>query len=450
MSPDAPWPSDPQSIDTLIEAGWVVPVEPHGVVLEGHAVAVDGGTVVAVLPLAEARARFAAREVVSRPGSVLIPGLVNAHTHNPMTLMRGVADDLALHEWLQQHIWPVEAAVIGPEFVADGVALAIAEMLRGGTTCCNENYFFPDVQAATYKRHGFRARVGLPVIDFPTAWAKTDDEYFDRAGEVHDQWRGDPLVSTAFAPHAPYTVSDASFGRIRMLADQLDIPVHCHVHETAQEVAESQERHGQRPLARLDRLGLVNDRLIAVHMTALDQAEIELCAQRGVSVVHCPESNLKLASGFCPVGKLRAAGVNVAIGTDGAASNNDLDMFGELRTAALLAKAVAGDATALDAAAALRAATLGSARAMGLEAQVGSIEPGKQADLACIDLDPLETQPLFHVLSQLAYATGRHQVTDVWIAGKRKLRDRVLVDMDAEALVANARQWRARIAQVRG
>ena len=450
MSPDAPRPSDPQSIDTLIEAGWVVPVEPHGVVLEGHAVAVDGGTVVAVLPLAEARARFAAREVVSRPGSVLIPGLVNAHTHNPMTLMRGVADDLALHEWLQQHIWPVEAAVIGPEFVADGVELAIAEMLRGGTTCCNENYFFPDVQAATYKRHGFRARVGLPVIDFPTAWAKTDDEYFDRAGEVHDQWRGDPLVSTAFAPHAPYTVSDASFGRIRMLADQLDIPVHCHVHETAQEVAESQERHGQRPLARLDRLGLVNDRLIAVHMTALDQAEIELCAQRGVSVVHCPESNLKLASGFCPVGKLQAAGVNVAIGTDGAASNNDLDMFGELRTAALLAKAVAGDATALDAAAALRAATLGSARAMGLEAQVGSIEPGKQADLACIDLDPLETQPLFHVLSQLAYATGRHQVTDVWIAGKRKLRDRVLVDMDAEALVANARQWRARIAQVRG
>ena len=450
MSPDAPRPSDPQSIDTLIEAGWVVPVEPHGVVLEGHAVAVTGGEVIAVLPIPEARARFAPREVVSRPGSVLIPGLVNAHTHNPMTLMRGVADDLALHEWLQRHIWPVEAAVIGPEFVADGVSLAIAEMLRGGTTCCNENYFFPDVQAATYKRHGFRARVGLPVIDFPTAWAKTDDEYFDRAGEVHDQWRGDPLVSTAFAPHAPYTVSDASFGRIRMLADQLDIPVHCHVHETAQEVAESQERHGQRPLARLDRLGLVNDRLIAVHMTALDQAEIELCAQRGVSVVHCPESNLKLASGFCPVGKLQAAGVNVAIGTDGAASNNDLDMFGELRTAALLAKAVAGDATALDAAAALRAATLGSARAMGLEAQVGSIEPGKQADLACIDLDPLETQPLFHVLSQLAYATGRHQVTDVWIAGKRKLRDRVLVDMDAEALVANARQWRARIAQVRG
>ena len=440
----------PRSCDLLIEAGWVVPVEPHGVVLERHAVAVTGGEVIAVLPIPEARALYAPRETVSRPGSVLVPGLVNAHTHNPMTLMRGVADDLALQEWLQRHIWSVEAAVIGPEFVADGVSLAIAEMLRGGTTCCNENYFFPDVQAATYKRHGFRARVGLPVIDFPTAWAKTDDAYFDRAGEVHDQWRGDPLVSTAFAPHAPYTVSDASFERIRMLADQLDIPVHCHVHETAQEVAESQERHGQRPLARLDRLGLVNDRLIAVHMTALDDAEIALCAQRGVSVVHCPESNLKLASGFCRASDLSRAGVNLAIGTDGCASNNDLDMFGETRTAALLAKAVGNDPTALDAAGALRAATLGSARAMGLDAEIGTLEPGKQAVLACIDLDPLETQPLYNVLSQLAYATGRHQVSDVWIAGRAKLRDRVLVDMDLDALAANARQWRARIAQVRG
>ena len=439
-----------QPCDLSIEAGWVVPVEPHGVVLDEHAVAVRDGRIVAVLPRAAARERFAPRETVSRPGAVLMPGLVNAHTHNPMTLLRGVADDLALHDWLQHHIWPVEAAVIGPEFVADGVSLAIAEMLRGGTTCCNENYFFPDVQAATYKRHGFRARVGLPVIDFPTAWARTDDEYFDRAGEVHDQWRGDALVSTAFAPHAPYTVSDASFERIRMLADQLDIPVHCHVHETAQEVAESQERHGQRPLARLDRLGLVNDRLIAVHMTALEDAEVALCAQRGVSVVHCPESNLKLASGFCPVAKLQAAGVNLAIGTDGAASNNDLDMLGELRTAALLAKAVARDPTALDAASALRAATLGGARAMGLDAEIGSIEAGKQADLACIDLDPLETQPLYNVLSQLAYATGRHQVRDVWIAGRARLRDRVLVDVDVDALVANARQWRARIAQVRG
>lgn len=439
----------PQPCDLLIEAGWVVPVEPHGVVLQDHAVAVSGGRILAVLPVAEARLRFAAREVVARPQAALIPGLVNAHVHNPMTLLRGVADDLPLQVWLQQHIWPIEGALIGPEFVADGIALAIVEMLRGGTTCCNENYFFPDVQAATYHRHGFRARVGLPVIDFPTAWARSEDEYFARAGEVHDAWRDDPLVATAFAPHAPYTVGDAAFARIRMLADQLDIPVHLHLHETAQEVADSVRLHGQRPLARIDRLGLLNDRLVAVHMTQLTEAEIALCAERGVSVAHCPESNLKLASGFCPAAALQRAGVNLAIGTDGCASNNDLDMFGELRTAALLAKAVAQDAAALDAHAALRAATLGGARALGFEQQVGSIVPGKQADLACVDLSPPETQPLHHVVSQLVYAAGRQQVSDVWIAGRRKLADGRLTDIDQEAVVARARQWRARIAEVR-
>jgi 5-methylthioadenosine/S-adenosylhomocysteine deaminase len=438
----------PEACDLLVEAGHVVPVEPHAVVLEDHAVAVRDGVIVALLPRAEARARFAPAEVVSRPDGVLLPGFVNAHTHNPMTLMRGIADDLPLKVWLQQHIWPIEAAVMAPDFVADGIALAIAEMLRGGTTCCNENYFFPDVQAAVYKRHGFRARVGLPVIDFPTAWASGDDEYFDKAGAVHDQWRGDPLVAMAFAPHAPYTVSDANFEHVRMLADQLDVPVHLHLHETAQEVEQSIRDHGQRPIARLDRLGLVNDRLIAVHMTQLTEAEIHLCAERGVSVVHCPESNLKLASGFCPACALERAGVNLAIGTDGCASNNDLDMVGETRTAALLAKAVAQDAAAFDAFSALRAATLGGAKAIGFDHLVGSLVPGKQADMACIDLGDLETQPLHHVVSQLVYAAGRHQVSDVWIAGAAKLRRRELVDIDPAALVANARQWRTRMAGI--
>lgn len=439
----------PEACDLLIEAGFVVPVVPHGVVLEHHAVAVTGGRIVAVLPVPEARSRFAPRETVSRPDAALIPGLVNAHTHNPMTLLRGVADDLPLKVWLQQHIWPIEAAVIGPDFVADGITLAIAEMLRGGTTCVNENYFFPDVQAATYKRHGFRARVGLPVIDFPTAWAASDDEYFDKADEVHDQWRDDALIATAFAPHAPYTVNDANFERVRMLADQLDIPVHLHLHETAQEVEQSLEKHGQRPIARLDRLGLVNERLIAIHMTQLTEAEIHLCAERGVSVVHCPESNLKLASGFCPACALERAGVNLAVGTDGCASNNDLDMFSETRTAALLAKAVARDAAALDAFSALRAATLGGAKAIGFEDRVGSIEPGKEADLVCVDLSALETQPLHHVVSQLIYATGRQQVSDVWIAGRARLRQRVLVDIDIDGVLSNARQWRERIAGIR-
>ncbi|MBT2119013.1 TRZ/ATZ family hydrolase [Dyella sp. LX-66] len=435
-------------IDLLIEARWVVPVEPHAVVLENHAVAVDQGAILAVLPIADARAAYAPRERVELGEHALIPGLVNTHTHNPMTLLRGLADDLPLMVWLQQHIWPVEGQVIGPEFVRDGVELAVAEMLRGGTTCANENYFFPDVIGATYRRLGFRATVGLPVIEFPTAWAKSQDEYFERAAEVHDSFRGDALIGTAFAPHAPYTVSDQSFERIRVLADQLDIPVHLHTHETAHEVEEEKQKSGLRPFQRLQKLGLVNDRLIAVHMTQLTEGEIAACAEAGVSVVHCPESNLKLASGFCPAEQLRRAGVNVAIGTDGCASNNDLDMFGEMRTAAMLAKAVSNDAAAFDAAYALRAATLNGAKAMGLEDKIGSIEPGKQADFAAVRLSDLETQPLFHVASQLVYATGRHQVTDVWIAGRRKLAGRVLVDMDVDGIRARTHAWRDRIAAI--
>ena len=438
-----------QSCDLLIEAGWVVPVEPHGVVLADHAVVVSGGRIVDLLPRAQARARYAPGKIVARPESVLLPGLVNAQTHNPMTLMRGVADDLALMPWLQEHVWPIEGAVMAPDFVADGIELAIAEMLRGGTTCCNENYFFPDAQAATYQRLGFRAVVGLPVIEFPSAWARTPAEYFDKGLEVRDNYRGADLLGFSFAPHAPYTVSDASFERIRMLAEQLDLSVHCHVHETAQEIEDSVAQHGQRPLARLDRLGLVNERLFAVHMTQLSDAEIALCAERGVSIGHCPQSNLKLASGFSPIEKLRRAGVNIAIGTDGCASNNDLDMFDETRSAALLAKAVAHDATAMDAACALRAATLGGARAMGLADRIGSIEVGKDADLVCVGLGDIESLPVYNVISNLVYASGRHQVSDAWIAGREKLVDGILVDTDLAALRAKARAWGERIAGIR-
>ncbi|MFA7487884.1 MAG: TRZ/ATZ family hydrolase [Lysobacteraceae bacterium] len=440
---------DIQPCDLLIEAGWVIPVEPHGVVLKDHAVAVSDGRIIALLPSHEARARFTPKENVQLPHSALIPGLVNAHTHNPMTLMRGVADDLPLMEWLNGHIWPIEGAVLGPRFCADGTELAVAEMLRGGTTCCNENYFFPDAIGAVYSRLGFRSRLGLPVIDFPTPWARSQDEYFDKAQQVHDDFRDDAWVSTAFVPHAPYTVADSAFERIRVLSDQLDIPVHCHVHETEQEITDSLAQYKQRPLARLQRLGLVNRHLIAVHMTQLTPAEIELCAAQGVSVVHCPESNLKLASGFSPVEAMRRAGVNVALGTDGCASNNDLDMFGEMRTAALLAKGVAQDAAALDAAQTLRMATLNGARALELADKIGSIEVGKLADLAAVRLDELETQPMYDPISQLVYACGRHQVHWVWIGGKARLRERELVDMDIPALTARVREWQQRIATLR-
>ncbi len=440
----------PQPCDLLIEAGHVVPVQPHAVVLEDTAVAVRDGVIVGIGPRSEMRADWQPARTVSRPDAVLIPGLVNAHTHNPMTLLRGIADDLPLMTWLQEHIWPVEAAVIGPQFVADGTRLAIAEMLRGGTTCANENYFFPDVQAQVYAGHGFRALVGAVIIDFPTAWASSSDEYFAKAEGLRAQWQGHDLIGVALAPHAPYTVCDANFERVAAMSAQHNLRVHLHTHETAQEVSDSIRDHGVRPLARLQRLGLVNERLIAVHMTQLTGEEIALCAEHGVHVVHCPESNLKLASGFCPACALARAGVNLAIGTDGCASNNDLDMFSENRTAAILAKAVANDATALDAASTLRAATLGGATALGFADRIGSIEVGKQADLVCVDLGQLETQPLHNVISQLVYATGRHQVSDVWIAGVSRLENRVLVDMDIDGIMANARQWRERIASVRG
>ncbi len=433
-------------VDLLISARWIVPVQPDRVVLEDHAVAVHGGAIVEVLPRDDASKKYAPHERVELPEHALIPGLVNAHTHNPMTLLRGLADDLPLMQWLQEHIWPVEARVIGPEFVRDGVELAIAEMLRGGTTSCSENYFFPDAQTAAYKAHGFRAMVGLPIIEFPSAWARDRDEYFERALAVHDQYRGDPLIGTTFAPHAPYTVADASFERIRMLSDQLDLPVHLHLMETVQEVEDSKREHGLRPMQRLQKLGLLNDRLIAVHMTQVSDAEVAGCAEAGVSVVHCPESNLKLASGFCPAEKLRRGGVNLALGTDGCASNNDLDMFGELRTAALLAKAVASDAAAFDDAFALRAATLNGAKALQLDAKIGSIEAGKRADLVAVKLDEVETQPLYNVISHLAYAVSRRQVSDVWIDGARKLADGALVDFDLAGVLEKARRWRDRIA----
>lgn len=434
-----------QPIDLLIEPEWLIPIEPEASALEAHAVAVHEGAIVAVGPAAEARQRFDAVEHVRLPGHALLPGLINSHTHNPMTLMRGLADDTPLMVWLNEHIWPTEARFIGPEFVRDGVELAIAEMLRGGTTCCNENYFFPDVIAATYRQHGFRAVVGLPVIDFPTAWGSGADDYIDKGLTLYDDYKRDALISTCFAPHAPYTVADDALSRIRMLSDQLGVPVHMHVHETAHEVDESKRTLGMRPLARLQALGLVNEWLLAVHMTQLTDAEIELCARAGVTVVHCPESNLKLASGFCRTEALRRAGVRLALGTDGPASNNDLDMFGEMRTAALLGKAVSADAAAMPASAMLRMATIDAARALRLDETIGSIEPGKRADLIAVDLSALETQPVFDPVSQLVYATGRHQVRDVWLDGRRRLRDGALVDMDVEAIRHRAQAWGERI-----
>lgn len=435
-----------EQIDTLIYARWIVPVEPAGMVLDHHALAIRDGQIVDLLPQADARTRYQARTVRELPSHVLIPGLVNAHTHVAMTLLRGYADDLPLMTWLSEHIWPAEGRHVSPEFVHDGSLLGLAEMLRGGVTCVSDMYFFPEVTAKTALQLGMRATLGMPVIDFPSSYAQNADEYFDKGQALHDQYRDHPLIATAFAPHSPYTVSESNLERVRVLADELEVPIHIHVHETAAEVSRSVEETGARPLARLHALGLLSPSLIAVHMTQLTPDEIALVGESGMHVVHCPQSNLKLASGFCPVASLAAAGANIAIGTDSAASNNDLDMLDEMRTAALLAKAVAGDAAAVPAHAALQMATLNGARALGLADRIGSLRIGKAADITAVDLGGLESEPIYNPISQLVYTGNRNQVSDVWIAGRQLLRGGAFTDFDSETALGKARRWRATIA----
>ncbi len=434
------------TVDTLIAAHWVIPVEPDGLVLEHHSVAVRAGKIVAVLPTAEAGRRYSATEVIHLAEHVLVPGFINAHTHAAMTLFRGLADDRPLGQWLEEYIWPAERRWVNEEFVRDGTRLAIAEMLKSGTTCFNDMYFFANEAAHVCIEAGMRAVVGLIVLDFPTIWAQRWEDYVHKGVKLHDDLRHAELVTTAFAPHAPYSVSDAALEKIRVLNNELNLPVHIHLHETAHEVERSLAHNGVRPLERMARLDLFNTNLVAVHMTAVLAGEIEALARVNAHVVHCPESNMKLASGMCPVQALLGAGVNVALGTDGAASNNDLDMLAEMRTAALLAKAVASDATAVPAHTALRMATLNGARALGLEERVGSLAPGKLADIIAVDLGQLSSQPLYDPVSQLVYSAGREQVTDAWVAGRRLLHERRLTSLDEEALKRSAEGWRGRIA----
>ncbi|GAA4331529.1 TRZ/ATZ family hydrolase [Pigmentiphaga soli] len=447
-----PIPPDTATDATLLLPDWIIPVEPAATVLAGHGLALRGGRITAIAPHAELARRYPGAPARTLRGQVLIPGLVNLHAHAAMSLLRGAGDDLPLMTWLRERIWPLEGKLMSPEFVYDGSVLAFAEMLAGGVTCCADMYFHPDEVARAALAVGLRATVGMTVIDFPTPYASDADDYLAKGLAAREQFRDEPLLRFMFAPHAPYTVGDAALSRIGELAEELDVPIAIHLQETRDEVAEALARTGMRPTARLAALGLLSPRLIGVHAVHLDAADIALLAGHGAHVAHCPASNLKLASGLAPVGALLAAGVNVGIGTDGAASNNRLDLLGDTRLAALLAKGQSGDAAALPAHEALRAATLAGARALGRDDEIGSIEVGKRADLVSIRLDAAHQLPVFDAASHVVYAAGREDVEEVWIDGNSVAKKLQLIksssNRELNAILCRIQQWHHRAAAI--
>jgi 5-methylthioadenosine/S-adenosylhomocysteine deaminase len=430
---------------TIIEPQWVIPVEPAAIALAAHAVVIEDERIAAVLPVPDATARYPDAQRVMLPDHALIPGLINLHTHAAMSLMRGMADDRALMDWLQNHIWPAEGRVVSDDFVYDGTLLACAEMLRGGITCFNDMYFFPEATARAALHAGMRAALGIIAIEFRSAYANDAQDYLAKGMALRDALRDEPLLSFCLAPHATFTVSDDTFAQIATYAGELDIPVHVHLHETVQEVSDSVKEHGSRPIARLEKLGLLGPGFIAVHAVHLNQEEVTVFARHGCSVAHCPSSNLKLASGIAPVAALLQAGVNIGLGTDGAASNNRLDLFTEMRLAALLAKGVSGDPTVMPAHQALECATLGGARALGLQDRIGSITPGKLADLTAVKLSSVELSPCYDPISHLIYAAGREHVTDVWVGGAQRVKNGALLTLHDIDLTNRAHQWQKKI-----
>lgn len=437
--------SEKRSVSYIIHARWIVPVIPSDVVHENHALVIDKDQILDLLPSGAANDKYQAETQYDLEDHVVIPGLVNTHGHAAMTLLRGYADDKDLMDWLNNHIWPVEGEFVDSRFVEDGTSLAIAEMIRTGTTCAADTYFFPEASARTFQNHHFRAQVCMPVVKFSNAWASDEESHIHKGLDVHDEYRSSDLITTAFAPHSPYTVTDSAFSKILTYSEELQIPIHLHLHETASEVEESMRNLGKRPLQRMDELNILSPALQAVHMTQLSEDEMDLLALNNVQVAHCPESNLKLASGFCRVEKLKAKGINVGLGTDGAASNNNLDMLEEMRTATLMAKALSLNATSLNATDTLAMATIDGARLLGLDDRIGSLEPGKLADVTVVDMSDVSLQPVYHPVSQLIYTTTGHQVSHVWINGRLMLDNMRYTELDPLRLYGVANEWKQKI-----
>lgn len=434
-----------EKIDQIIHAKWIITCEENNQILDNHALVIKDGKILAILPSHEASTQYQSATEETFSSHAIMPGFINSHTHISMNMFRGLADDLELMDWLNNYIWPAEGKWVSHEFVHDASLLAMAEMIRGGTVRFNDMYFFLQATAQAAEKAGMRAHIGMTVIDVPTAWAKTTDEYFAKALEFYQQYKSSSVVTTTWAPHSTYTVSIENLTKVKNLSDEYNLKINIHLQESPAEVNQSLKQHGKRPLQRLHDIGMTGPNLIAIHMTQINDADFAILQATKPSLVHCPESNMKLVSGAAPVEKLHQLGVNVALGTDGAASNNDLDMIGEMRTAAFLGKLTANDPKAVPAERLLKMATLYGAKALGVDHLAGSLTPGKVADFIAIDLDNVETQPLYHPLSQIVYAASRNQVTDVWVSGKKLLKNRQLTTLDEKELLQKAQNWRNKI-----
>jgi 5-methylthioadenosine/S-adenosylhomocysteine deaminase len=432
-------------MDQIIHAKWLISCEQNNQVLEDHALVIQDGIIKDILPSKEAPQKYPTATTQDYKTHAIMPGFVNSHTHVAMNLFRGLADDLALMDWLNHHIWPAEKAWVSQEFVYDASLLAMAEMIRSGTTCFNDMYFFLQATAKAADVAGIRANIGITVIGFPTAWAKTSDEYIAKGLAFHDEYKNHARIYTTFAPHAIYTETEDTLIKIRDLAETYNFKINMHIQETADEVNQSLAQFKLRPLRRLHNMGLVSPRLIAVHMTQIDAEDLEIIGAQKPNIVHCPESNMKLASGSCPVDTLQKMGINVALGTDGAASNNDLNMLGEMRSAAFLSKLTTKNPATLPTHNVLQMATLNGAKALGLDHVIGSLTVGKAADFIAINLDEIETLPVYHPASHVIYAASRNQVTDVWVAGKQLMQDRELLTLNEKEIKAKAKYWQDKI-----
>jgi 5-methylthioadenosine/S-adenosylhomocysteine deaminase len=431
--------------DLIIRGGTVVTMDGSSRVIDDGAVAITQDRIVAVGTSSEVSARYRATRTINAAGKIVMPGLINTHTHVPMVLFRGIADDLVLMEWLQKYIFPAEAKNVDEQFVRWGTKLGCLEMIQGGTTTYVDMYYFEDAVADETARAGMRAVLGQTLLDFPAPDNKTWDAGMLFVEKFAQKWKGNSLITPAIAPHAPYTVSTEHLKQAHSFSERTGLPLVIHIAEDQAEVKTIQERYGASSVAYLDRIGLLDERVIAAHVVWPTEEDVKTLASRRVGVAHCPQSNMKLAAGAAPVPQLLRAGVAVGLGTDGAASNNDLNMWEEIDTAAKLHKLVSKDPTVINAREALEMATIRGARAIHLDKQIGSLEAGKLADLILVDATSSHQTPLYNVYSQLAYATKASDVETVIINGRVVMRNRRVLTVDEPSVRAKAIEYRDRI-----